>query len=121
MDRTNAIQIAPDVISPELPAAASDAPHYEVFVAMQKRGEERRLDTELAALIADRAMDFAGLTPREQAAIAWVEAVISSGKTQSSDGAYAALRRHFDAAAIAKLTAIAGTASARTRLRAAKG
>jgi alkylhydroperoxidase family enzyme len=61
-------------------------------------------------------MEFAHLTPREQAAVAWVEAVISSGKTQSSDGAYAALRKHFDEAAIAKLTALAGTASARAKL-----
>jgi alkylhydroperoxidase family enzyme len=71
-------------------------------------------------LVTDRAEAFAALTPREQAAIAWVEAVISSGKTQSSDGAYAALRKHFDEAAIAKLTALAGTASARAKLGAAR-
>jgi len=120
MDRTNAIFIA----NPEHePISAADAepsgagaPHFEVFVAMQKHAVHRRLDDHLAELVTDRAKEFAALTPREQAAIAWVEAVISSGKTQSSDGAYAALRKHFDEAAIAKLTALAGTASARAKL-----
>jgi hypothetical protein len=124
MERTNAIVVAePDAIeaSPGAGEATRSAePYFEVFVAMQKRGLERRLDAPLVDLITDRAMDFAALTPREQAALAWVEAVISSGKTQSSDGAYAALRRHFDDAAIAKLTALAGTASARAKLGAAK-
>ena len=108
MDRTNAIYVA----SPE----AEPAPYFEVFAAMQKRAQYRRLDEDLVHLVSDRAAEFAALTPREQAAIAWVEAVISSGKTQSADGAYQALRRHFDEAAIAKLTALAGTVSARAKL-----
>ena len=125
MDRTTAIFTAegdaPEVSSvdaspAEANATRSDEPFFEVFAAMQKRGLQRRLDAELVDLITDKATVFATLTPREQAAIAWVEAVISSGKTQSSDGAYAGLRKHFDDAAIAKLTAIAGTASARAKL-----
>ncbi|MDQ7248670.1 hypothetical protein [Dongia sedimenti] len=118
MDRTNAIFIANPEHEPIADAepAGTEAPHFEVFVAMQKRAVHRRLDDHLAALVRDRAAAFAGLTPREQAAVAWVEAVISSGKTQSADGAYAALRKHFDEAAIAKLTALAGTASARAKL-----
>lgn len=106
MDRSNAILVAD-----------SAAPHFDVYLALQKHAGQRSLDDHLAELVSDRAQAFATLTPREQAAIAWVEAVISSGKTQSSDGAYAALRKHFDGAAIAKLTALAGTASARAKLR----
>ncbi len=117
MDRTNTIYIA---AQDTVPLAGADDPHYEVFAAMQKHTAYRRLDEHLAELVTDRATEFAGPTPREQAAIAWVEAVISSGKTQSSDGAYAALKKHFDEAAIAKLTALAGTASARAKLRFAK-
>jgi len=120
MDRTNAILVSnPEA---ELVSAGDDAgsdrrgPHFEVFVAMQKHAAYRRLDADLADLVTDRAEQFAALTPREQAALAWVEAVISSGKTQSSDGAHAALRKHFDEAAIVKLTALAGTASARAKL-----
>jgi len=120
MDRTNAIVIANPEYEPisaaHVDPGAAAAPHFEVFVAMQKHAVHRRLDDHLAELVTDRAKAFANLTPREQAAIAWVEAVISSGKTQSSDGAYAALRKHFDEAAIAKLTALAGTASARAKL-----
>jgi alkylhydroperoxidase family enzyme len=124
MDRTNAIFIAnpdhePLSLAESETGAAAD-PHFEVFVAMQKRAAHRRLDAHLAELVTDRATAFAALTPREQAAVAWVEAVISSGKTQSSDGAYAALRKHFDEAAIAKLTALAGTASARAKLGASR-
>jgi len=119
MDRTNVITIAdhdaPDFNRVES-SEAEAAPYFEVFAAMQKSAQRRRLDDDLAHLITDRAAAFASLTPREQAAIAWVEAVISSGKTQSSDGAYAALRKHFDESAIAKLTALAGTASARAKL-----
>jgi alkylhydroperoxidase family enzyme len=118
MDNGNAIIIdAPDAW--ESPSAEA-VPYFEVFAAMQKSAQHRRLDDDLAHLVSDRAAEFASLTPREQAAIAWVEAVISSGKTQSSDGAYAALRKHFDASAIAKLTALAGTASARAKLGAAR-
>jgi alkylhydroperoxidase family enzyme len=120
MDRTNAAFVADD----ELAAPSADdvavshatEQYFGVFVAMQKRAAYRRLDDQLVELVTDRATEFATLTPREQAAIAWVEAVIASGKTQSSDGAYAALRKHFDEAAIAKLTALAGTASARAKL-----
>jgi alkylhydroperoxidase family enzyme len=83
---------------------------------MQKRGTGRPLDSQLMDLVTNRATTFATLSPREQAAIAWVEAVISSGKPHSADGAYAALRRFFDEAAIAKLTALAGIASARAKL-----
>ncbi len=118
MDKANAIYIAAQDTVPL--AGAAEDPHYEVFAAMQKRAAYRRLDAHLAELITDRATEFAGLTPREQAAVAWVEAVIASGKTQSSDGAYAALRKHFDEAAIAKLTALAGTASARAKLGSVK-
>jgi alkylhydroperoxidase family enzyme len=122
MDRTSAIFVRNPEAEPLSVSDARDttAPHFEVFVAMQKHAVHRRLDDHLAELVTDRAKEFAALTPREQAAIAWVEAVISSGKTQSSDGAYAALRKHFDEAAIAKLTALAGTASARAKLGAAK-
>ena len=123
MDRTNAIFISnpeAEPLSAGPDAGHTAAPHFEVFVAMQKHAVHRRLDDHLAELVTDRAKEFAALTPREQAAIAWVEAVISSGKTQSSDGAYAALRKHFDEAAIAKLTALAGTASARAKLGAYK-
>jgi alkylhydroperoxidase family enzyme len=121
MDRTNAIFISNPDSEPLSAGDTSDStPHFEVFVAMQKHAVHRRLDDHLAELVSDRASAFAALTPREQAAIAWVEAVISSGKTQSSDGAYAALRKHFDEAAIAKLTALAGTASARAKLGASK-
>ena len=120
MDKTNVIFIAdPDALeasAAEPVVNGADAPYFEVFAAMQKSAKHRRLDEELVHLVSDRAAEFATLTPREQAAIAWVEAVISSGKTQSSDGAYAALRKHFDEAAIAKLTALAGTASARAKL-----
>ena len=122
MDRTNAISVtnpeaeAETVSVPDRDTGHPAEPYYDVFVAMQKRAAHRRLDEHLADLVTDRAAEFAALSPREQAAVAWVEAVISSGKTQSSDGAYAALRRHFDEAAIAKLTALAGAASARTRL-----
>src|SRR5215510_9928394 len=121
MDRTNAIYIAgreeADRLESHVESSRPDGtPYFEVFMAMQKSATHRRLDENLEHLITDRATAFAGLTPREQAAIAWVEAVISSGKTQSSDGAYAALRKHFDEAAIAKLTALAGTASARAKL-----
>ncbi|HVO02789.1 MAG TPA: hypothetical protein VMT54_11340 [Candidatus Cybelea sp.] len=132
MDRTS-FGVDPDSheASPETPsigadaargpdAARSSAPYFDLFVAMQKRGSQRPLDRALVDLVTDRATEFATLTPREQAAVAWVEAVISSGKTQSSDGAYAALRQHFDEAAVARLTAIAGTASARAKLGAAK-
>jgi hypothetical protein len=117
MDRTNLISL-PDRDSEPLSsdAAAGDAPYFDLYVAMQKNARHRRLDDDLAHLVSDRAAAFAALTPREQAAVAWVEAVISSGKTQSSDGAYRALRQYFDEAAIAKLTALAGTASARARL-----
>jgi alkylhydroperoxidase family enzyme len=117
MDRTNAIFVASAEAEPLTAAeATSAAPYFEVFAAMQKSAKYRRLDEDLVHLVSDRAAAFAALTPREQAAVAWVEAVISSGKTQSSDGAYAALKKHFDAAAIAKLTALAGTASARAKL-----
>jgi len=117
MDRTNAIFMEHEPISTADVEQSHDAtPHFEVFVAMQKHAVHRRLDDHLAALVTDRATTFAALAPREQAAVAWVEAVIASGKTQSSDGAYAALRKHFDEAAIAKLTALAGTASARAKL-----
>jgi alkylhydroperoxidase family enzyme len=120
MDRTNTIFVANPDAEPlsarGLDASSAAAPHFEVFVAMQKHAAHRRLDEHLADLVTDRAKEFAALTPREQAAIAWVEAVISSGKTQSSDGAYAALRKHFDEAAITRLTALAGTASARAKL-----
>jgi alkylhydroperoxidase family enzyme len=92
------------------------APFLHLLTAMQKSAVERRLDAGLAILVTDHAADFAALSPREQAAIAWVEAVISSGKPQSADGAYAALHRYFDDPAIAKLTALAGTASARAKL-----
>lgn len=119
MDRANAIFIA----DPENEALlkAGDAggaaePYFDVFLAMQKRDGHRRLDQELMDLVTERAAEFAALTPREQAALAWVEAVISTGKSQAADGAYAALKRHFDDAAIAKLTALAGTASARAKL-----
>ena len=91
-------------------------PFLYLLTAMQKSAAERHLDAGLAILVTDHAADFAALSPREQAAIAWVEAVISSGKPQSADGAYAALHRYFDDAAIAKLTALAGTASARAKL-----
>jgi hypothetical protein len=121
MDRANGIFISPDHDS--LDSAATETgvsgaaePHFEVFVAMQKHAAHRRLDTDLVELVSDRAEAFAALSPREQAALAWVEAVISSGKTQSSDGAYAALRRHFDAPAIA----LAGAASARAKLGASR-
>jgi alkylhydroperoxidase family enzyme len=124
MDRTGSIFItdsdSADVSAADVSPSDSAAPHFEVFVAMQKSARHRRLDEQLVDLVTDRAEAFAALTPREQAAIAWVEAVISSGKTQSSDGAYAALRKHFDEAAIAKLTALAGTASARAKLGAAR-
>ena len=96
--------------------SGAETPYFDVYLAMQKSAKHRRLDENLAHLVTDRAAEFAALTPREQAAIAWVEAVISSGKTQSSDGAYAALKKHFDESAIAKLMALAGTASARARL-----
>lgn len=124
MDQTNA-SFAIDHDTHEPAADIADAagrhePFYEVFLAMQKYGAQRRLDAGLVDLVTDKAREFAGLTPREQAALAWVEAVISSGKTQTSDGAYAALRRHFDDASIAKLTALAGTASARAKLGAGK-
>ncbi len=106
MDRTTGIYIANPEHEPlslaEVHATEASAPYFDVFVAMQKHAVHRRLDDHLAELVSDRAKEFAALTPREQAAIAWVEAVISSGKTQSSDGAYAALRRHFDEAAINK-------------------
>jgi alkylhydroperoxidase family enzyme len=118
MDRTNAIFIADHDALESSDAEA--APYFEVFAAMQKSAQHRRLDDDLAHLVTDRAAEFAALTPREQAAIAWVEAVISSGKTQSSDGAYAALKKHFDESAIAKLTALAGTASARAKLGSAR-
>lgn len=118
MDKANVIFMSehevPDSSAEAEPSPAE--PYFDVFVAMQKRAEHRKLDDALAGLVTDRALEFAALTPREQAAIAWVEAVISSGKTQSSDGAYRALRKHFDEAAIAKLTALAGTASARAKL-----
>jgi alkylhydroperoxidase family enzyme len=117
MDTTNAIVVAD---RDALDTLRDDTSTFDVFVAMQKRGEARRLDAELVHLVTDRAGEFAGLSPREQAAVAWVEAVISSGKTQSSDGAYAALHKHFDDAAIAKLTALAGTASARAKLGGSK-
>ncbi len=97
-------------------AHEAGAPYFDLYLAMQKSARHRRLDDDLVHLVTDRATAFAALTPREQAAVAWVEAVISSGKTQSSDGAYQALRRHFDAAAIGKLTALAGAASARAKL-----
>jgi alkylhydroperoxidase family enzyme len=120
MDRTDGIFIANPEHEPlslaEVQATDAAAPYFDLLVAMQKSAKYRRLDDHLAELVTDRAKEFASLTPREQAAIAWVEAVISSGKTQSSDGAYAALRKHFDEAAIAKLTALAGTASARAKL-----
>ena len=123
MDKANEIFIAdhdaPDFNRVET-ATAEAVPYFEVFAAMQKSAQHRRLDDDLAHLVTDRAAEFATLTPREQAAIAWVEAVISSGKTQSSDGAYAALRKHFDESAIAKLTALAGTASARAKLGGAR-
>jgi alkylhydroperoxidase family enzyme len=124
MDRTSAISVV-NSEAETVSAAAHDVghtaePYYDVFVAMQKHAAYRRLDAHLMGLVTDRAAEFAGLSPREQAAVAWVEAVISSGKTQSSDGAYAALRRHFDEAAIAKLTALAGAASARTKLGGSK-
>ena len=118
MDKTNGIFIPDREAADSL--SGDPEPHFDVLVAMQKRAAHRRLDEDLMGLITNRATEFAGLTPREQAAIAWVEAVISSGKTQSSDGAYAALRKHFDEAAIAKLTALAGTASARAKLGAVK-
>ena len=122
MDRTNAIIVAnPEAEPLSVADATSTAPYFEVFAAMQKSARYRRLDEELVHLVTDRATEFAALTPREQAAVAWVEAVISSGKTQSADGAYQALRKHFDEAAIAKLTALAGTASARAKLGAMKG
>jgi alkylhydroperoxidase family enzyme len=121
MDRSSAIFLADHDAAP---ASAIDAEvsrageqYFDIYVATQKRAAHRRLDDKLVDLVTDRATEFAALTPREQAAVAWVEAVISSGKTQSSDGAYAALRKHFDEAAIAKLTALAGTASARAKLR----
>ena len=118
MDKANEIFIADhDALET---ATAEAVPYFEVFAAMQKSAQHRRLDDDLAHLVTDRAAEFATLTPREQAAIAWVEAVISSGKTQSSDGAYAALRKHFDESAIAKLTALAGTASARAKLGGAR-
>jgi len=120
MDRTSASAIFN--AEPEA-AAGTDAeasyggePYFDVFMAMQKRASHRRLDAPLVALVTDRAAEFAALTPREQAALAWVEAVISTGKSQAADGAYAALKRHFDDAAITKLTALAGTASARAKL-----
>ena len=120
MDRANAIFVSNPEAEPislaGMDVSGAASPHFEVFVAMQKHANYRRLDEHLVDLVTDRAEAFAGLTPREQAAIAWVEAVISSGKTQSSDGAYAALRKHFDEAAITKLTALAGTASARAKL-----
>ena len=121
MDRANAIIVSNPAAEPlSVADATSAAPYFEVFAAMQKSAKYRRLDDDLAHLVSDRAAAFAALTPREQAAIAWVEAVISSGKTQSADGAYQALRRHFDEAAIAKLTALAGTASARAKFGAAR-
>lgn len=117
MDRTSAIYIARD---DALAASADEGePYFEVFQAIQKRGRSR-LDAALADLVADRAATFAALTPREQAAVAWVEAVISSGKPQAADGTFAALRQHFDDAAIAKLTALAGTMSARAKLGVAR-
>ena len=118
MDKADVIFMSdhdtPDSVPEVEPSPAE--PYFDVFVAMQKRAEHRKLDEALAGLVTDRALAFAALTPREQAAIAWVEAVISSGKPQSADGVYQALRRHFDDAAIAKLTALAGTASARAKL-----
>jgi alkylhydroperoxidase family enzyme len=124
MDKANVIFIADpetaDLASRGLDRNEADAPFFDLYVAMQKNAKQRRLDDDLAHLVTDRATTFAALTPREQAAVAWVEAVISSGKTQSSDGAYAALRKHFDESAIAKLTALAGTASARAKLGAAR-
>jgi alkylhydroperoxidase family enzyme len=124
MDRTNAIFVSNPEAEPlsadDVAVSRAGEQYFEVYVAMQKRATHRRLDDQLADLVTDRATEFAALTPREQAAIAWVEAVISSGKTQSSDGAYAALRKHFDEAAIAKLTALAGTASARAKLGASR-
>jgi alkylhydroperoxidase family enzyme len=120
MDRVNADFVADHEAAPasadDVAVSRASEQYFDVYVAMQKRAAYRRLDDRLAELVTDRATEFAALTPREQAALAWVEAVISSGKTQSSDGAYAALRRHFDEAAIAKLTALAGTASARAKL-----
>jgi alkylhydroperoxidase family enzyme len=125
MDTTNVAFIADpetnSVSTSEPDLNRADAPYFDLYVAMQKSARHRRLDDALAHLVTDRATAFAALTPREQAAIAWVEAVISSGKTQSSDGAYQALRKHFDETAIAKLTALAGTASARAKLGAARG
>jgi alkylhydroperoxidase family enzyme len=124
MDRTKGIFIANPEHEPlslaGVHATDAAAPYFDLYVAMQKHAVHRRLDDHLAELVTDRAKEFAALTPREQAAIAWVEAVISSGKTQSADGAYAALRKHFDEAAIAKLTALAGTASARAKLGTAR-
>ena len=124
MDNANVIFIADpettDAASPALERGEADAPYFDLYLAMQKNAKHRRLDDDLAHLVTDRAAEFAALTPREQAAIAWVEAVISSGKTQSSDGAHAALKKHFDEAAIAKLTALAGTASARAKLGSAR-
>jgi alkylhydroperoxidase family enzyme len=119
MDKANVVFIAEpetDHASPSLDHSDEPVPYFDLYVAMQKSARHRRLDADLAHLITDRATAFAALTPREQAAIAWVEAVISSGKTQSSDGAYAAVKKHFDESAIAKLTALAGTASARAKL-----
>jgi alkylhydroperoxidase family enzyme len=124
MDKSNVIFMddpqSTDPASPALDRNEADAPYFDLYLAMQKNARHRRLDDDLAHLVSDRAAAFAALTPREQAAIAWVEAVISSGKTQSSDGAYAALKKHFDETAIAKLTALAGTASARAKLGGAR-
>jgi alkylhydroperoxidase family enzyme len=124
MDKSNVIFMddpqSTDPASPALDRNEADAPYFDLYLAMQKNARHRRLDDDLAHLVSDRAAAFAALTPREQAAIAWVEAVISSGKTQSSDGAYAALKKHFDETAIAKLTALAGTASARAKLGSAR-
>jgi alkylhydroperoxidase family enzyme len=116
----NVIFMEDQAAAPDPEVRGADTPYFEVFTAMQKNARHRRLDDDLAHLVTDRAAEFAALTPREQAAIAWVEAVISSGKTQSSDGAYAALKKHFDETAIAKLTALAGTASARAKLGSAR-
>jgi hypothetical protein len=126
MDKTDAI-VALDygTVHEAVSASPADAettpgiaagPTFDLFVAMQKRGTGRPLDAQLVDLIVGQAASSAVLTPREQAAIAWVEAVISSGKPHSADGAYAALRRFFDEAAIVKLTALAGTVSARSKL-----
>jgi len=98
-------------VAPAEPASPAD-----LVAAMRQRLAWRNLDAALLDLVAEKAAEFARLTPRERAAVAWAEAVISTGKSHVADEVYVALREHFDDEVIARLTAIAGTAHVRARL-----